>query len=80
MPVLFGANSKVFDPMHEAGIDVHTFRAYRDQYNFIPTVWPAKETVPDARVTLSIRPVPEDLLAAGWTRSSGRSSPRRRLG
>jgi len=63
MTVLFGANSKVFDPMYEAGINVHAFRAYRDQYNFIPTVWPAKETVPDARVTLSIRPVPEDLLA-----------------
>src|ERR1700733_11771234 len=49
--------------MLEAGINVHTFRAYRDQYNFIPTVWPAKESVPDARVTLSIRPVPADLLA-----------------
>jgi hypothetical protein len=49
--------------MNEAGITVRTFRAYRDQYNFIPTVWPSKESVPDARVTLSIRPVPADLLA-----------------
>jgi hypothetical protein len=63
MSVLFGCNSKVFDAMDEAGVNVHTFRAYRDQYNFIPTVWPAKETVPDASVTLSIRPVPADLLA-----------------
>jgi hypothetical protein len=61
--VLLGSNSKVFDPMREAGIDARTFRAYRDQYNFIPTVWPAKESVPDAKVTLSIRPVPDDLLA-----------------
>ncbi len=61
--VLIGSNSKIFDPMREAGIDVRTFRAYRDQYNFIPTVWPAKQSVPDARVTLSIRPVPDDLLA-----------------
>lgn len=63
MSVLFGSNSKVFDTMNEAGINVRTFRAYRDQYNFIPTVWPAKESVPDASVTLSIRPVPDDLLA-----------------
>ena len=63
MAVLVGSNSRVFDPMREAGIDARTFRAYRDQYNFIPTVWPAKESVPAARVTLSIRPVPADLLA-----------------
>lgn len=63
MSILFGANSRVFDPMHEAGINVRTFRAYRDQYNVVPTVWPAKDNVPDARVTLSIRPVPADLLA-----------------
>lgn len=49
--------------MNDAGIRVRTFRAYRDQYNFIPTAWPAKESVPEARVTLSIRPVPADLLA-----------------
>jgi hypothetical protein len=61
--ILFGSNSKVFDAMNEAGISVQTFRAYRDQYNFVPTVWPAKESVPDASVTLSIRPVPADLLA-----------------
>jgi len=61
--VLLGANSRVFDPMYEAGIQVRTFRAYRDKYNFVPTAWPAKETVPQARVTLSIRPVPDDLLA-----------------
>jgi hypothetical protein len=61
--VLFGSNSRVFDAMREAGISVRTFRAYRDEYNVIPTVWPAKESVPDARVTLSIRPVPADLLA-----------------
>ena len=63
MGVLFGSNSKVFDPMHDAGITVRTFRAYRDQYNFVPTVWPSKESVPEAKVTLSIRPVPDDLLA-----------------
>ncbi|HKR70543.1 MAG TPA: hypothetical protein VJT16_17015 [Streptosporangiaceae bacterium] len=63
MSVLCGANSKTFDEMHDAGIDVRTFRAYRDKYNFIPTEWPAKEDVPEARVTLSIRPVPADLLA-----------------
>jgi hypothetical protein len=61
--VLCGANSKTFDEMHDAGIDVRTFRAYRDKYNFIPTVWPTKADVPDAPVTLSIRPVPDDLLA-----------------
>jgi hypothetical protein len=61
--VLFGSNSNVFDAMSEAGISVRTFRAYRDQYNFVPTAWPAKESMPDARVTLSIRPVPADLLA-----------------
>jgi hypothetical protein len=58
-----GSNSKVFDAMREAGINARTFRAYRDQYNFVPTVWPVKESVPDAPVTLSIRPVPDDLLA-----------------
>jgi hypothetical protein len=61
--ILFGCNSRDFDAMLQAGISVRTFRAYRDQYNFIPTVWPAKESVPEARVTLSIRPVPADLLA-----------------
>jgi hypothetical protein len=61
--ILFGSNSKVFDPMNDAGITVRTFRAYRDQYNFVPTVWPSKESVPEAKVTLSIRPVPADLLA-----------------
>jgi hypothetical protein len=61
--ILFGCNSRDFDAMNDAGIAVRTFRAYRDQYNFIPTVWPAKESVPEARVTLSIRPVPDDLLA-----------------
>ena len=49
--------------MNDAGINVRTFRAYRDQYNHIPTVWPSKASVPDATVTLSIRPVPADLLA-----------------
>lgn len=63
MSILLGCNSRDFDAMNDAGITVRTFRAYRDQYNFIPTVWPAKETVPDAKVTLSIRPVPDDLLA-----------------
>jgi hypothetical protein len=63
MTLLFGSNSKTFDEMNDAGINVHTFRAYRDQFNFIPTVWPSKDSVPDARVTLSLRPVPEDLLA-----------------
>lgn len=63
MSILFGCNSRDFDAMNDAGIAVRTFRAYRDQYNFIPTVWPAKESVPEARVTLSIRPVPDDLLA-----------------
>ncbi len=63
MGLLIGSNSRVFDEMREAGIGVRTFRAYRDQYNFIPTTWPAKESVPGARVTLSIRPVPDDLLA-----------------
>jgi hypothetical protein len=61
--ILIGANSKTFDEMADAGIDVRTFRAYRDKYNFIPTVWPSKPAVPDACVTLSIRPVPADLLA-----------------
>jgi hypothetical protein len=61
--ILFGSNSKVFDPMNDVGITVRTFRAYRDQYNFVPTVWPSKESVPEAKVTLSIRPVPADLLA-----------------
>jgi hypothetical protein len=61
--VLLGSNSLIFDPMLEAGINVRTFRAYRDKYNFIPTVWPSKESVPDARVMLSLRPVPDDLLA-----------------
>ncbi|MGI9007803.1 MAG: hypothetical protein ACR2FU_16660 [Streptosporangiaceae bacterium] len=63
MRLLIGSNSKVFDAMREAGINARTFRAYRDQYNFIPTVWPVKESVPDAPVTLSVRPVPADLLA-----------------
>ena len=63
MSVLFGSNSRVFDPMNDAGITVRTFRAYRDEYNFVPTVWPSKESVPEAKVTLSIRPVPADLLA-----------------
>ncbi len=49
--------------MHEAGINVRTFRAYRDKYNVIPVSWPTKESVPEARVMLSIRPVPDDLLA-----------------
>jgi hypothetical protein len=61
--ILFGSNSNVFDAMNDAGISVRTFRAYRDQHNFVPTAWPAKESVPEARVTLSIRPVPADLLA-----------------
>jgi hypothetical protein len=61
--ILIGANSKTFDEMVAAGIGARTFRAYRDKYNFIPTVWPAKPAVPGARVTLSIRPVPADLLA-----------------
>ncbi len=63
MTVLVGCNSNTFDTMHAAGINVHVFRAYRDQFNFIPTVWPSKETVPDAKVTLSLRPVPDDLLS-----------------
>ncbi len=63
MTILCGANSKAFDGMVDAGIDVRTFRAYRDEYNFIPTVWPAKPSVPGALVTLSVRPVPADLLA-----------------
>jgi hypothetical protein len=63
MSVLIGCNSRIFDPMHEAGINVRTFRAYRDQYNLIPKGWPVKESVPDARVLLSIRPVPDDLLS-----------------
>ena len=63
MTILLGANSKAFDAMRDAEINALTFRAYRDQYNFIPTVWPAKAAVPEARVTLSIRPVPADLLA-----------------
>jgi hypothetical protein len=63
MAILVGSNSRVFDPMLAAGIGVRTFRAYRDQYNFVPTVWPAKDSVPAATVTLSIRPVPADLLA-----------------
>jgi hypothetical protein len=63
MAILVGSNSRVFDPMLAAGIGVRTFRAYRDQYNFIPTAWPAKDSAPEARVTLSIRPVPADLLA-----------------
>lgn len=63
MGLQIGSNSKVFEAMREAGIDARTFRAYRDRYNFIPTVWPCKESVPDARVTLSIRPMPGDLLA-----------------
>jgi len=58
--VLVGANSRVFDPMREAGINAQTFRAYRDKYNLIPAGWPEK---PGARVLLSIRPVPDDLLA-----------------
>jgi hypothetical protein len=63
MAIMVGSNSRVFDPMLEAGIGARTFRAYRDQFNFIPTVWPAKDSVPEAKVTLSIRPVPADLLA-----------------
>jgi hypothetical protein len=63
MSILVGCNSRDFDAMRDAGINVRTFRAYRDQYNFIPAAWPAKDSVPDARVTLSIRPVPDDLLA-----------------
>ncbi len=63
MGLLFGSNSKVFDAMNDAGIKVGSFRAYRDEYNFIPTVWPSKTSVPDAKVTLSLRPVPADLLA-----------------
>jgi hypothetical protein len=63
MTVLIGCNSRIFDPMREAGINVRTFRAYRDQFNFIPKGWPAKESVPEARPLLSLRPVPDDLLA-----------------
>jgi hypothetical protein len=63
MSLLIGSNSRVFDPMREAGIDARTFRAYRDQFNFIPKGWPAKESAPEARPLLSIRPVPDDLLA-----------------
>jgi hypothetical protein len=63
MSILLGSNSNVFDAMREAGISARTFRAYRDQYNFVPAAWPAKQSAPDARVTLSIRPVPADLLA-----------------
>lgn len=63
MGLLFGSNSKVFDAMNDAGINVRSFRAYRDEHNFIPTVWPSKTSVPGAKVTLSIRPVPDDLLA-----------------
>ncbi len=63
MSVLVGCNSRIFDPMLEAGINVRTFRAYRDKYNFIPKSWPSKDSVPEARVMLSIRPVPGDLLA-----------------
>ena len=63
MNVLLGCNSRIFDSMHEAGINVRTFRAYRDQFNFVPASWPQKESVPDARVMLSLRPVPQDLLA-----------------
>jgi hypothetical protein len=61
--ILLGSNSKVLGSMNEAGINVHAFRAYRDEYNFVPTVWPSKASVPEAKVTLSIRPVPDDLLA-----------------
>jgi hypothetical protein len=63
MAVLLGSNSRVFDAMNDAGIGVRAFRAYRDEFNFIPTAWPSKDSVPQARVTLSIRPVPDDLLA-----------------
>ena len=63
MSILIGANSRTFDDMESAGIAVRTFRAYRDKYNFIPKLWPSKPAVPEARVTLSIRPVPADLLA-----------------
>jgi hypothetical protein len=63
MSVLLGCNSRVFDAMHDAGIGVRAFRAYRDEFNFIPSAWPSKDSVPQARVTLSIRPVPDDLLA-----------------
>jgi hypothetical protein len=63
MGILFGSNSRVFDAMNDAGITVRTFRAYRDEFNFIPTVWPSKDSVPEARVTLSLRPMPDDLLA-----------------
>ncbi|HUD38812.1 MAG TPA: hypothetical protein VMR14_18070 [Streptosporangiaceae bacterium] len=63
MTVLLGANARVFDPMREAGINALTWRAYRDQYNLIPKGWPVQESAPDARPLLSIRPVPDDLLA-----------------
>jgi hypothetical protein len=63
MNVLLGSNSRIFDPMIESGINARTFRAYRDDYNFFPKGWPKKESVPDARVLLSLRPVPADLLA-----------------
>ena len=63
MSILLGSNSAVFDAMNDAGISVRTFRAYRDRYNVVPTAWPTKASVPDAKVTLSIRPVPADLLA-----------------
>ncbi len=49
MSVLFGSNSRVFDPMNDAGITVRTFRAYRDEYNFVPTVWPSKRACPRPR-------------------------------
>jgi hypothetical protein len=61
--ILVGSNSKVFGAMRDAGINARTFRAYRDRYNFVPTLWPVQESAPDAPVTLSIRPVPGDLLA-----------------
>jgi hypothetical protein len=61
--VLIGSNSRIFDPMREAGINAQTFRAYRDQFNLVPKGWPVKESVPEALPLLSIRPVPNDLLA-----------------
>jgi hypothetical protein len=63
MTVLLGANARVFQPMRDAGINALTWRAYRDQFNLIPKGWPVQESTPDARPLVSIRPVPDDLLA-----------------
>jgi hypothetical protein len=63
MAILLGANARAVEPIRGSGVRLDSWRAFRDSHNFIPAQWPVQQAVPGARVTLSLRPVPADLLA-----------------